>query len=145
MKTNYLIKEKVKQYYWDEDFNCATTNIKILSELFSLNLNQQVIDAAIGMHGAGKYGAQCGLVEGTLMFIGILGRDRNIPDDTIVENCKEYASNFECEFESLSCKILRPEGFHKENPPHLCEKLTYAAIEFNSEFIQNFLKNEKIS
>jgi len=31
----------------------------------------QLLDAAVGMHGAGKYGAQCGLVEGSLMFIGL--------------------------------------------------------------------------
>lgn len=142
MESTSSIKEKVKQYYWNDNFNCATTNIKILSELFSLDLAPQVVDAAIGMHGAGEYGAQCGLVEGTLMFIGILGRERNIPDGIIVDSCREYASNFESTFTSLSCRILRPQGFHADNPPHLCEKFTCVAIEFNSEFIRNFLKNK---
>lgn len=32
------------------------------------------MDAALGMHGAGGYRAQCGLVEGALMFIGIWGK-----------------------------------------------------------------------
>ena len=56
MDSKYSIKAKVKTYYWDDDFNCATTNIKILSEIFSISLARQVVDAAIGMHGAGKYG-----------------------------------------------------------------------------------------
>ena len=33
-----------------------------------------MLDAALGMHGAGKYGAQCGLAEGTLIFLGTFGR-----------------------------------------------------------------------
>ena len=140
MDSKYSIKAKVKTYYWDDDFNCATTNIKILSEIFSISLARQVVDAAIGMHGAGKYGAQCGLVEGTLMFIGIVGRERTIPDERIVESCKEFARLFESKLRSLSCNILRPEGFHEENRSHLCEKLTCEAVEFSSEFIQKLLE-----
>ena len=44
--------------------------MRILSHLFSFPLEEQTLDAAIGMHGAGGLGAQCGLVEGSLMFIG---------------------------------------------------------------------------
>jgi len=141
MEPSNSIKEKVKQYYWIDDYNCATTSIKILSEIYSINLAKQVVDAAIGMHGAGKYGAQCGLVEGTIMFIGILGRERNIPDSKIVEICRDFASQFDSRFGSLLCKILRPEGFHDNNPPHLCEKLTCEAVEFNVQFINRFVKN----
>jgi len=37
-----------------------------------------VLNFAIGLFGAGGYQAQCGLVEGTLMFIGILGKTKII-------------------------------------------------------------------
>ncbi|MEE4241791.1 MAG: C-GCAxxG-C-C family protein [Desulfopila sp.] len=129
------IEERVREYYWKDDLNCAITNLKILSEIFSLRLSEQVISAAIGMHGAGKYGAQCGLVEGTLMFLGIIGKEYNIREETVVAQCREYAQQFEDTFKSLSCSVLRPEGFNKENPEHLCEKLTCAAIEFNKDFV----------
>lgn len=134
------IEDYVKEYYWKYDLNCATTDLKILSEIFSVTLSDQIISAAIGMHGAGKYGAQCGLVEGTLMFLGIIGKEYSFQEETIVDHCREYAHQFETRFRSLSCKSLRPEGFSKDNPPHLCEKLTCEAIEFNKEFISNFIK-----
>ena len=135
MKTEEFVKTRVFKYYWKDDINCATTTLKILSEVFEIELNKQVIDAAIGMHGAGKYGAQCGLVEGTLMFLGIFGRENNIPDNIIVDSCREFANQFENEFNSLQCSILRPEGFHPDNPPHLCEPLTCKAVEFSINFI----------
>ena len=135
MKTEEFVKTRVSKYYWQDDVNCATTILKILSEVFDVKLNKQVIDAAIGMHGAGKYGAQCGLVEGTLMFLGIFGRENNIPDNIIVDSCREFANQFENKFKSLQCSILRPEGFHPDNPPHLCEPLTCKAVEFSINFI----------
>ncbi len=135
MKTEEFVKTRVFKYYWKDDINCATTTLKILSEVFEIELNKQVIDAAIGMHGAGKYGAQCGVVEGTLMFLGIFGRENNIPDNIIVDSCREFANQFENEFNSLQCSILRPEGFHPDNPPHLCEPLTCKAVEFSINFI----------
>ncbi len=70
------IKQHVNRSYWKEDLNCATTLMKNLAHEFSIELNDQVIQSLTGMHGAGKYGAQCGLVEGTLMFIGLFGHSK---------------------------------------------------------------------
>ncbi|WP_457570976.1 C-GCAxxG-C-C family (seleno)protein [Desulfovulcanus sp.] len=135
MKTEEFVKIRVSKYYWNDDINCVTTTLKILSEVFEIKLNKQIIDAAIGMHGAGEYGAQCGLVEGTLLFLGIFGRENNIPDNIIVDYCREFANQFENEFKSLQCSILRPESFHPDNLPHLCEPLTCKAVEFSINFI----------
>ncbi len=144
MDTNQFIQKRVKEYYWHDDINCATTNIKVLAEFFDIELSSQVIDAALGMHGAGAYGAQCGLVEGALMLIGILGRKLNIHDDEIANFCNDFAGQFENRFGSLLCSILRPEGFSPGNPPHLCEKLTCDAISFNIDVINRFFIKYKV-
>ena len=130
-----FVEERVSRYYWNDDINCASTTLKILSEYFEIELDSQIIYAAIGMHGAGEYGAQCGLVEGTLMFLGIFGEKHNIPENLIVRFCREFARKFENEFGSLQCSVLRPEGFHPDNPPHLCEPLTCKAIGLSIEYI----------
>ena len=136
MKLEKFVKQRVNQYYWTDDINCATTTLKILCEKFNIEINPQVIDATIGMHGAGEYGAQCGLVEGTLMFIGIYGRKHNIALEKIVLLCNKFASQYESKFKSLQCSVLRPEGFNKNNPPHICEPLTCNAVEFAINFIE---------
>ena len=131
METRRFVKTNVARHYWDEDLNCAVTTLKILSKVFSLPLDKQVIDAATALPGAGQYGAQCGLVSGAIMFMGILGRERGASDDTIVKACHAFSERFESEFKSHLCRILRPEGFHPDNPPHLCEPLTCKAIEMS--------------
>jgi len=143
METKDLVQVRVKEYYWQDDINFATADLKILAELFSVELSSQVVAAALGMHGAGGHGAQCGLVEGTLMFLGIMGRREGVSDENIVASRKEYANRFESHFRFLLCRELRPEGFNPDNPPHLCEALTCEAILFNIGFITDFISRYK--
>jgi hypothetical protein len=114
--------------------------LKTLAEIFEINLSPQVIDSAVGMHGAGKFGAQCGLVEGSLMFMGIFGRERGYEDKIIVNSCYNLANEFQKDFGSLVCRDLRPQGFNPENPPHICEELTKKAVRFTANYILRMQK-----
>jgi len=136
MQIEKFIDQRVHDYYWKDDINCAMCTLKMLEEVFSIDLTPQVLDSAIGLNGAGKYQAQCGLVEGALMFVGILGKQRKVPYETIKKLCYSFAEQFEKEFGSLICKKLRPEGFKPENPPHLCEELTKKTSLFSINFIK---------
>lgn len=130
------IKGHVHEMYWEKEKNCATTTISALGRQFNIEIQPQVYDAIIGMHGAGGFGAQCGLVEGALLFIGIYGKRIGFPDEKAVELCRQYAGEFTETFGSLLCSVLRPEGFKPENPPHICEGLTNRTIMFAIGFIE---------
>ncbi|MBP2626025.1 MAG: GCAxxG family protein [Firmicutes bacterium] len=129
-----LIDARAHDYYWKEDFSCAITTLKILSEIFNTKFDQQVMDAAFGLN-AGRLGSQCGLVEGALMFIGIYGQKKGLVYQGITELCHTFSSSFQVEFGSVLCKKLRPQGFSPDDPPHLCENITKRAIWFSTEFI----------
>jgi len=136
MERRDLIRDRVHTYYWRDELNCAVTTLKILSEYFGIDIHPQVMQSAIGLHGAGFYGAQCGLVEGGLMCIGIMGALVPRSDEEIVDACYDYAARFERHFGSLLCRELRPEGFSPDNPPHLCEDITNRAVLFTLEYIE---------
>lgn len=129
-----LIDARVHDYYWNEDVSCTITTLKILSEIFHCELDPQVIEAAYGLN-AGRLGSQCGLVEGTLMFIGVYGKDKGLDSQEIAGLCHKLSSEFQDQFGSVLCKELRPQGFSIDNPPHLCEQLTKSAVVFVTEFI----------
>jgi C_GCAxxG_C_C family probable redox protein len=135
-----LVRDRVHEYYWTCDWNCAVTTLRILAEVFDFTLSQQVLEAALGMHGAGGYRAQCGLVEGALMFIGVIGKAQGLDDGTVVEACYDFAERFQGRFGSLLCRDLRPEGFAPDNPPHLCEGLTREAILFDIPFVSDWVE-----
>jgi len=138
-----LVHQRVHEYYWKRDWNCAVTTLLVLGEVFDVAIGDQVLAAAVGMHGAGGYRAQCGLVEGALMFIGIIGQKKGLAEDAIVQACYDYGERFETRFGSLLCRELRPEGFGPDDPPHLCEPLTRDAIVFDIQFVSDLIDRGK--
>ncbi|WP_320129841.1 C-GCAxxG-C-C family protein [uncultured Sphaerochaeta sp.] len=130
------IEELVHSSYWEKDINCARTMLFALGTLFEVPLENQTLQAAIGMHGAGGYRAQCGLVEGALMFLGIFFAQKGQADESISKLCYSYAEEFTQEFSSLECRDLRPNGFQETDAPHVCENLTVKAIAFTRDFIR---------
>ena len=70
--------ELIHHLYHDKDFNCAITTLLCLGQEFGVEINQQVLDSAICLNGGGRFRAQCGLVEGALMFIGIYATQRGM-------------------------------------------------------------------
>ena len=66
-----LIQTRVHELYWNDDINCARAMLLSLGELFQMRIERQAMNGAIGLHGAGGFRAQCGLVEGALIFMGI--------------------------------------------------------------------------
>ena len=120
--------------------NCARTTLLCLSELFKVAIEPQIMWSAVGLHGAGGYRAQCGLVEGTLMFIGIYFHRLGKTESEMVSACYNFASAFDQTFHSLRCFELRPTGFSENNPPHMCENLTCRAIEFAYQHILEISK-----
>ena len=133
------VNEQVRRAYWDENINCARTMLRILRKTFGANIEPQTQCAAIGLHGAGGYRAQCGLVEGSLMFLGLFFAERGKNDADIETLCYRFAERFTERFGSLSCRDLRPGGFRKDDPPHLCESLTGEAARFTIAFIRSQL------
>lgn len=131
-----LVEEYVHNLYWTEDVNCAGTMLTCLGKLFHYEVGKQTLRAAIGMHGAGGYRAQCGLVEGGLMFMGSFFGDMGKSDSEIADLCFRFADEFTRCFGSLSCYDLRPGGFTAQDPPHMCEALTRKAVLFAWQFIK---------
>ena len=134
------VKKRVHELYWKDDINCARTTLICLSELFETAVELQTIWSAVGLHGAGGYRAQCGIVEGTLMFMGIYLHELGKTENEIVSACYSFASAFEKEFGSLRCFELRPTGFSENDPPHMCENLTCDGIEFAYQYILQVTK-----
>ena len=138
------IEKRVHELYWKEDINCARTMLLCLSELFTITLNEQTIRAAIGLHGAGGFRGQCGLVEGGLMFLPIYYHELGSTEDEAIKACYDFAEAFTKRFQSLRCYDLRPGGFNPTDPPHMCEKLTCEAVNFAYEYISVLtIANEK--
>jgi hypothetical protein len=142
MEIEKRIAKGVHVHYWDHDDNCAVTTLTIVARLFRFEPDEQVLKAALGLWGAGGHRAQCGLVEGALFSIGLLGSRRGLDRTQVSRLCRRFAESFEACFGSLICRELRPEGFSPDNPPHLCEDLSVRAISFTTRFLADAFQAE---
>ena len=123
------IKDKVHYFYHEAGINCAVGTLMLLSDIFGVELNEQVYDSAMAMHGAGKYGAQCGILEGGIMFVSIYSKQQGLSKKEITPMVYSWAALFEKKMGSLVCKGLRPYPFTAEDAPkHLCEPVTVKGI-----------------
>ena len=113
-------------------------SLRLLEEVYSLKIHSQVFDSALGMNGAGRYGAQCGLVEGFLMFIGVWARANGISDEQGKKSCCDFAAFFESRFHSLLCRELRPNALlEARDLDHACEELKIKAMLFGLEYMDD--------
>lgn len=135
------IRNEVRFCYHEKNLNCARTSMRVYSALFSTDLPEELTMAAAGMHGAGRFGAQCGLVEGTLMFIGCYFLSRKVGEDEAVAACHDIAEAITDEFGSLDCRDLRKGGFRPDDPPHLCENLSVRMISFCYQWMKKRLED----
>ncbi len=109
--------------------------LRVLGAVTDREIHEQVFAAATGMNGAGRFRAQCGLVEGGLMFLGIWGHGRGRSPEEVENLCKAYAREFETRFGSLLCRDLRPQGFAEGQPQHLCEGLSVDAANWAAQWV----------
>ena len=130
------IAGRIQEGAYGENRNCAQTALLCLGDLFQVFIEPQTLEAAAGLYGAGGYGAQCGLVEGGLMFLGIYGGKLEKSGEEISRACLEFARAFEQKFGSLLCGKLRPEGFGPDVPLTLCDSLIVRAIDFTYQYMQ---------
>jgi len=136
MDKKAYIKHHVHQLYWEDNLNCSSTTLKILGDIFNIELTSKTLNSVINFHGSSENSVQCGLLKGSLEFIKIFGQKRNFLEKQITKLCNIFTEKFKKEFGSILCKELRPQGFSKNNLPHLCENITTKAILFSTEFIE---------
>ncbi len=137
MDATSFIQQQVHNLYWEKNENCARTSLLILAQLFDTHIEGQTYQSAVGLHGCGGHRDQCGLVEGSVMFLGIYFSNKRWHEGDVVNLIFDFAQNFTEKFGSVSCYDLRPGGFHISDPPHRCEKLTCDAISFTYQFIRS--------
>ena len=103
----------------------------------------QTLNAAVGLHGAGGYRAQCGLVRQSHVCRSLF-KWAWLGGGAIVSACYRFAEAFSGEFGSLTCSICVRADFSPDDPPHRCEALTCRAVEFTYKFMKALLDRNTI-
>ena len=91
-----FVKKWVTTFFQVHDYNCVRATFLRLPNILKLNCISRSWMHSVGMHGAGGYRAQCGLVEGTLLFLGGAGLKK------MLRNCFLHCSAGYCALAGLT-------------------------------------------
>lgn len=136
---NFIDKE-VHDNFWERDLNCSTNILMLLSQLNGIKLDKQVLYSVSGLHGVNPTISQCGLLTGSLMFLGIYAREKNIPNSQITKYYYDFSKYFQRKFGDTLCQSLNNEKENLGISPFSCEKLTKDVVTFTSSFIHKNIK-----
>ena len=104
-----LVQQRVATLFSTGENNCAMTVLRVYSEVFETPIDDQVIDAAWCMPGAGGVKHLCGLVGGAVMFVGVWGAQQGLHRKALSPITRTLNGAIQAKFGSLDCRDLRRE------------------------------------
>ncbi len=107
-----MVKEYVKSFYLEKDFNCAETLLKSIAEAYGLDVKPEDVKLVGAWGGGAGCGITCGALAGSLAALGKLcigERAHATPGFSAL--CGEYVKAFEAEFASVNCRDIKPTPF----------------------------------
>lgn len=129
-----MVKEYVKSFYLENDFNCAETMLKAIDAAYGLGLRPKDVKLVGAWGGGAGCGITCGLLAGSLAALGKLCinvRAHAAPGFSAL--CSEYVKAFEAEFGGINCREIKPVPFV---PEHRCMDTVERAADLFDEFVQ---------
>ncbi len=130
-ETEKKVRSLVHHYYNVCDINSAKTTLYCLGELLGVSIKTQAIQAASGLYNMSRGKDGYGLLNGAVMFMGILFSKKNMAEREISNICTRFADKFQEKFGSV---INRDLGSSKE-ALRLKEEMTVNAILFDYDFL----------
>lgn len=121
-----MLRDRVKTYYIDQDFNCAETILRAANDEYALGLDEGAFRLVGGFGGGMGCGHTCGALCGGISAIGerfITTRAHQSPD--LKDICTRYVQAFNEALGSENCDELK--GRYKRDPVRCLDVVEHAA------------------
>ncbi len=103
------LRERVERYFVSGRYNCTMTVLAVLFEVYEMPPDPRLLGAGQCLPGVGGSGGLCGLVSGTLIFLGVWGYERGLHRSLLSPGCALVVESVRARFGSTSCALLRTE------------------------------------
>ncbi|MCC0650779.1 C-GCAxxG-C-C family protein [Clostridioides difficile] len=104
------VRVTAEQYYRNGDFYCSEAIVKVIKDVFELDITDEIISMASGFPvGVGGSGCTCGAVTGGIMALGLFFGRSKAKDEKVnkaMELSKELHDFFKGKNKSLCCRVL---------------------------------------
>ena len=111
-----MLRDKVKKYYMEQDYNCAETILRCINEEYQLGLMEDDFKL-VSAFGAGMgCGSSCGALCGAMAALGrMIVKTRAHATDGFKDICGDYVASFRDKLGNIDCselvKVYKKEAF----------------------------------
>ena len=102
-----MLRDKVKKYYMEQDYNCAETILRCINEEYQLGLTEDDFKM-VSAFGAGMgCGSSCGALCGAMAALGrLLVKTRAHATEGFKDVCGDYVAAFRDKLGNIDCSEL---------------------------------------
>lgn len=130
-----------KEYFLEDDFNCAETTLRALNDAYDLGISEDEMKLVGGFGGGLGCGKTCGILCGAVAGIGrMMISERAHATENLKETCAGCVAKFEEKFGSTDCETLKSNYFDKDTR---CLYLVENGIELVKDYIENTAKENR--
>ena len=107
-----MLRDNVRHYFLEGDFNCAETTLHVLNDEYKLGLSLEDFKLVSGFGAGCGCGITCGALAGAIAALGVLEvKERAHENPAFKELCGAYCQAFAEALGSMNCADLRPRYF----------------------------------
>jgi len=133
-----LLNDRAKEYFIDQDFNCAETAIRAIRDEYSLDISEDDLKLVSAFGGGMGCGKTCGVLCGCLAAYGKMDvKNRAHEDKSFAVRCKALCDAFNSKLGNTQCAELK---LIYRNDKTRCLRTVELGLEAFEEFINNHKK-----
>lgn len=136
-----MLKDHIKTYYFDQNYNCAETIIHAGNDYYELGLHDRDMKM-LGAYGAGvQCGNTCGaiLAGASILSMKYIEAKAHESDD-IRPVTQAMIKAFKEKYGSTLCRDIKPQSFR---PEYRCLKTVETACDIIEQVIEDYEKRAK--
>lgn len=131
-----MLKDEIKKYYFDQNYNCAETILRAANDYYNLGLHDNDMKM-VGAYGAGiQCGNTCGAILSAAAVLSMKYIETKAHES---ENIRALGTNlirkFNMQYGSVLCKDIKPHSF---KPECRCQLTVESACDILEEVIAEF-------
>ncbi len=129
-----MLRDRVEDYYLNQDYNCAETIVRCLSDEYGLSITDEELKMVGGFGGGMGAGYSCGALCGAIAVLGkMMIQDKAHKTEGFGAACGEFTERFKEKLGRLNCSDLAK--IYKKEDVRCIETVQLAADLFE-EFYQ---------
>lgn len=135
-KGNNMLKDEIKKYYFEQNYNCAETILRAGNDYYNLGLHDYDMKLVGAFGGGIQCGNTCGAILSAASLLSMKYIESKAHESADIKSLgMSLIRKFNSKYGSTLCKDIKPQSF---KPEYRCQLTVETACDILEEVINEF-------